>query len=114
MTTKVTTTGRDVVLVEDAGSPVRLGTPALLLDVALPEGGEVTTSVAAGFQGFADVLDGRAGFGANQRRAGPAPLVLLGPGEAFQVSDAAPGTRLLLLTGQPYGEIPVFNGPFVD
>jgi quercetin 2,3-dioxygenase len=56
----------------------------------------------------------RGTFGANQRPAGPAQLVLLGPGEDFAVTDAAPGTRFLLMTGQPYGEVPVFNGPFVD
>ena len=96
------------------GSPVRLGTPALILDIELPEGGQVTTPVPAGFQGFAYVLEGEAAFGANRRRARPAQLVLLGPGEEFAVSDAAPGTRFLLMTGQPYGEVPIFNGPFVD
>jgi len=96
------------------GSPVRLGTPALILDVELPTGGHVTTSVPPGFQGFAYVLEGEAAFGANRRRARPAQLVLLGPGEEFAVTDAAPGTRFLLMTGQPYGEVPVFNGPFVD
>jgi quercetin 2,3-dioxygenase len=96
------------------GSPVRLGTPALILDVELPTGGQVTTWVPPGFQGFAYVLDGEAVFGANRRRATPPQLVLLGPGEEFAVSDAAPGTRFLLMTGQPYGEVPLFNGPFVD
>src|SRR6266540_2806594 len=96
------------------GSPVRLGTPALILDVALPTGGQITTPVPAGFQGFAYVLDGEAAFGANRRPARPAQLVVLGPGAEFAVTDAAPGTRFLLMTGQPYGEVPVFNGPFVD
>jgi len=66
------------------------------------------------FQGFAYVLDGEAAFGVNQRPARPPQLVLLGPGEEFTVTDAAPGTRFLLMAGQPYGEAPVFNGPFVD
>src|SRR5437879_3025904 len=68
----------------------------------------------AGFQGFAYVLEGEASFGSNRRRAKPAQLVLLGSGERFTVTDAAPRTRYLLMTGQPYGEEPVFNGPFVD
>jgi redox-sensitive bicupin YhaK (pirin superfamily) len=96
------------------GSPVQLGTPALILDVELPAGGQVTTPVPSGFQGFAYVLEGEAAFGANRRRARPAQLVLLGPGEEFAVTDAVPGTRYLLMAGQPYGEVPVFNGPFVD
>jgi redox-sensitive bicupin YhaK (pirin superfamily) len=96
------------------GSPIRLGTPALILDVELPDGGGVTTSVPPEFQGFAYVLEGEAAFGANGRRAKPPQLVLLGPGEGFTVTDASPGTRYLLMAGQPYGEVPVFNGPFVD
>ena len=96
------------------GSPVQLGTPALILDVELPEGGQVTTPVPPEFQGFVYMLEGEGTFGANARRARPAQLVLLGPGEGFTVTDAAPGTRYLLMAGQPYGEEPVFNGPFVD
>ena len=96
------------------GSPVRLGTPALILDIELPDGGQVTTPLPAGFQGFAYVLEGQAAFGANRRQARPAQLVLLGPGEEFAVTDANPGTRFLLMTGQPYGELPMFNGPYVD
>jgi redox-sensitive bicupin YhaK (pirin superfamily) len=38
----------------------------------------------------------------------------MGPGNEFTVTDAAPGTRFLLMSGQPYGEVPVFNGPYVD
>jgi quercetin 2,3-dioxygenase len=96
------------------GSPVKLGTPALILDVELPEGGQVTTPVPSGFQGFAYLLEGEGSFGANRRSAKPPQLVLLGPGDEFTVTDAAPGTRYLLMAGQPYGEMPVFNGPFVD
>lgn len=96
------------------GSPVQLGTPALILDIELPDGGRVTTPVPPGFQGFAYLLEGEGAFGANLRTARPPQLVLLGPGETFTVTDAAPGTRFLLMAGQPYGETPVFNGPYVD
>jgi redox-sensitive bicupin YhaK (pirin superfamily) len=96
------------------GSPVHLGTPALILDIELPEGGQLTTPVPPGFQGFAYVLEGEGAFGANLRPARPPQLVLLGPGDAFTVTDAAPGTRFLLMAARPYGETPLFNGPFVD
>jgi hypothetical protein len=96
------------------GSPVPLGTPALILDIELPTGGETTTRVPPEFQGFAYVLEGEAAFGANRRRAKPRQLVLLGRGQEFSVTDASPGTRYLLMTGRPYGETPVFNGPYVD
>src|SRR5438067_9588539 len=96
------------------GSPVHLGTPALVLDVELPHGGQVTTPVPPEFQGFAYVLEGEGAFGANLRPARPPQLVLLGPGEEFTVTDAARGTRFMVMTGQPYGETPVFNGPYVE
>ena len=99
---------------ESAKLPVQLGTQALILDVELPEGGQITTPMPSEFHGFAYVLDGEAAFGANLRRARPPQLVLLGPGEEFRVTDAAPGTRFMLMAGEPYGEDPVFNGPFVD
>ena len=96
------------------GSPVQLGTPALVLDVELPHGGQVTTPVPPEFQGFAYMLNGEAAFGANLLEARPPQLVVLGPGEELTVTDAAPGTRFMLMAGKPYGEAPVFNGPFVD
>jgi len=96
------------------GSPVHLGTPAVILDVELPQGGKFTTPVPPGFQGFAYLLEGEGAFGANRHRARPPQLVLLGPGERFTVADTTPGTRFMLMAGQPYGEVPVFNGPYVD
>jgi quercetin 2,3-dioxygenase len=96
------------------GSPIELGTPALILDIALRDGGAVTTAVPAEFHGFAYMLDGEATFGANARPARPPQLILLGPGEELQVTDAAPGTRFMLFAGTPYGETPLFRGPFVD
>lgn len=96
------------------GSSVRLGTPGLVLDVELPDGGQVTTPVPREFQAFAYMLDGAATFGANHRQASPPQLVLLGPGGELAVTNAAPGTRFLLMAGEPYRETPVFNGPFVD
>jgi redox-sensitive bicupin YhaK (pirin superfamily) len=60
------------------------------------------------------VLDGAALFGANRRAAGPPQLVVLGEGDRLEVTGATPGTRFLLMAGEPYGETPIFNGPFVD
>jgi redox-sensitive bicupin YhaK (pirin superfamily) len=96
------------------GSPVELGTPALIVDVELPTGGQVTIPVPAELQGFAYLLEGGGTFGANGRRAKPPQLVVLGPGEEFTVTGAVPGTRYLLMAGKPYGEVPIFNGPYVD
>src|SRR5438094_3964139 len=79
------------------GSPIRLGTPAIVYDVELPTGGSVTTPVPPEFQGFAYVLDGEASFGVNERSARPPQLVVLGPGDKLSVTEAAPGTRFMLM-----------------
>jgi quercetin 2,3-dioxygenase len=96
------------------GSPIELGTPGLILDVELARGGRTEHQVPAGFQGFAYLLDGAGSFGANRAPAEAGQLALLGPGESFAVEDALAGTRYLLMAGKPYGEVPRFNGPFVD
>jgi redox-sensitive bicupin YhaK (pirin superfamily) len=96
------------------GSPVELGTPGLVLDVQLPRGGAFSTAVPSGFNGFAHMLEGEATFGANRRRARRSQIAVLGPGDALAVEDARPGTRFVLMAGKPYGETPVYNGPYVD
>jgi redox-sensitive bicupin YhaK (pirin superfamily) len=60
------------------------------------------------------LLEGKASFGANRQRASRSQIAVLGPGAALSVDEADPGTRFVLMAGQPYGETPVFNGPFVD
>lgn len=96
------------------GSPIELGTPGLILDVELPRGGDFSTSIPSDFNGFVYMLEGEASFGANARRAGRSQTAVLGPGGTLTVVDAAPGTRFMLMTGRPYGEAPIYNGPYVD
>jgi redox-sensitive bicupin YhaK (pirin superfamily) len=96
------------------GSPIELGTPGVVFDVELTNGGAVTIAVPRAFQGFAYLLEGGAAFGPDGPHARPPQLVLLGPGDELAVTDASPGTRLLLMAGEPYGEAPLFNGPYVD
>ena len=106
--------GATVRVLVGEGSPVELGTPGLILDVELPEGGGFTSPVPSGFNAFVYMLEGEAGVGANRRRASRSQIAVLGPGTALTVEDADPGTRFVLMAGQPYGETPLFNGPFVD
>jgi redox-sensitive bicupin YhaK (pirin superfamily) len=96
------------------GSPVELGTPGLILDVELPKGGAFSASVPSDFNGFVYMLEGEASLGADRRRARRAQIAVLGPGRALTVADAEPGTRFLLMAGKPYGETPIYNGPYVD
>jgi redox-sensitive bicupin YhaK (pirin superfamily) len=96
------------------GSPVELGTPGLILDVELPRGGAFSTPIPPDFNGFVYMLEGEASFGANARRASRSQTAVLGPGRALSVVDAQPGTRFMVMTGKPYGEAPIYNGPYVD
>jgi redox-sensitive bicupin YhaK (pirin superfamily) len=96
------------------GSPIELGTPGLILDVELPKGGAFSSPIPSDFNGFVYILEGEAGFGANRRRASRSQIAVLGHGREVTAVDAEPGTRFLLMAGRPYGETPVFNGPYVD
>jgi redox-sensitive bicupin YhaK (pirin superfamily) len=96
------------------GSPVELGTPGLILDVELPTGGDFTAPIPADFNAFAYLLEGEATFGANRRRASRSQIAVMGPGNEVTVADAQPGTRFMLMAGKPYGEMPIYNGPYVD
>ena len=96
------------------GSPVELGTPALILDVEMPNGGSFVSRIAPDFNAFVWMLEGEAAFGANRRHARRSQIALLGPGAELTVSDAESGTRFMLMAGTPYGERPIFNGPYVD
>jgi redox-sensitive bicupin YhaK (pirin superfamily) len=96
------------------GSPVELGTQGLILDVQLPKGGTVSIPVQAGFNGFVHMLEGEASFGANRLRAKRGQIAVLGPGGALAVEAAQAGTRFVLMAGKPYGERPIYNGPYVD
>jgi redox-sensitive bicupin YhaK (pirin superfamily) len=96
------------------GSPVELGTAGLILDVELPNGGSVSSPVPSDFNGFVYMLEGEANLGANRRRASRSQIAVLGPGSALAVEQAQPGTRFMLMAGKPYGETPVYNGPYVD
>jgi redox-sensitive bicupin YhaK (pirin superfamily) len=96
------------------GSPVELGTPGLILDVELPNGGSFSTPVPAGFNGLVYLIEGAAEFGANQLRASRSQIAVLGPGGALSMASASPGTRFMLMAGKSYGETPIYNGPYVD
>lgn len=39
---------------------------------------------------------------------------VLGQGNAVSVMAAEPGTRFMLMAAKPYGESPIFNGPYVN
>ena len=80
----------------------------------MKRGGVAASLVPAGFNGFAYMLDGEASLGANRRPVRRSQIAVLGPGGALAVEEAQPGTRFMLMAGKPYGETPIYNGPYVD
>jgi quercetin 2,3-dioxygenase len=96
------------------GAAVELGTPALILDVELEDGGAFSQAIEPEFNAFVWMLDGVAEIGANGRRAVRSEIAVLGPGGALTVTRSQPGTRFMLMAGKPYGEEPIYNGPYVD
>jgi quercetin 2,3-dioxygenase len=96
------------------GSPVELGTPGLILDVELSGGGSFETPIPDGFNAFVWMLEGQASIGDDGRTARRSQIAVLGPGDGLSLRDAMPGTRFMLMAGKPFGETPIYNGPYVD
>ena len=86
----------------------------MILDVELPEGGSFDAPIPSEFNAFVWMLEGEASVGANGRNASRSQIAVLGPGGGLSVTNAAAGTRFMLMAGKPYGEDPVYNGPYVD
>lgn len=86
------------------GSPIELGTPGLILDAGLPDGGAFRTPVPSEFNGFVYLLEGQADIGANRVRASRSQIAVLGPGGSLSVVNAKLGTRFMVMAGKPYGD----------
>src|SRR5207244_4516434 len=96
------------------GSPTRLHTPALFLDVTVDPKSSYEWEIPAGFQGYAYVLEGKGKFGTEGKEAGEGQIAVLGEGERFHASTGASSLRFLLAAGQPHREPIRWSGPFVD
>jgi redox-sensitive bicupin YhaK (pirin superfamily) len=60
------------------------------------------------------MLYGEASFVSHRSRARRGQIAIFGPGGRLAVDEAQPGTRFMLMAGKPYGETPIYNGPYVD
>jgi len=96
------------------GAAVELGTPALILDVELADGGDFSHAIDPEFNAFIWMLEGEAEIGGSGRHARRSEIAVLGPGGALTMTRSRPGTRFMLMAGKPYGEAPIYNGPYVD
>jgi signal transduction histidine kinase len=101
-------------LVRAPHSPMNVEHAGLILDVELPEGGTFDTPIPTEFNAFVWMLEGEASVGAGGRTARRSQIAVLGPGGGLRVTSAVSGTRFMLMAGKPYGEDPIYNGPYVD
>ncbi len=93
------------------GSPLRLNTPVVYLDVKLDAGGELEQAIPAGYRGFVYVIQGSCEVNGEAVEQGSA--VFMEDITAVNVSSDS-SSRLMLCFGQPHGE-PIFqHGPYVD
>ncbi len=99
-------------------SPIKINRPMVYDDVTMVEGARYNESLPADYQGFAYVMSGAGSFTRSNRTeiAAKGDLLLFSPdpnGWSIQV-EASEGLRFVMIAGLPIGEIPRYNGPFVD
>ena len=70
--------------------------------------------IPADFDALVWMLEGEAAIGSNGRRARRSQIAVLGSGAVLPVADGTPGTSFMLMAAKPYGERPMYNGPYVD
>jgi redox-sensitive bicupin YhaK (pirin superfamily) len=96
------------------GSPTRLHTPALMLDVSVQPGGEFEWDIPRAYQGYAYLLRGEGNFGAEGAPVKATEIAVLGEGERLKVKAGSQGMRFFLAAGQPHNEPIHWTGPYVD
>lgn len=93
------------------GSPLRLNTPVVYLDVQLDAGGEMEEPVQTGYRGLVYVIAGSCEVNGQPLEQGSA--VFMADITSVNVSSRSP-CRLMLCFGLPHGEPIHQHGPFVD
>ena len=87
--------------------------PMMFLDVSVKQGGELTQSVPADYNGFIYVFRGEGSFG-DGAKAKEGQFFPLGKGDKITAKGVAPqGVRFLLIAGVPLNEPVARYGPFV-
>jgi redox-sensitive bicupin YhaK (pirin superfamily) len=100
-------------------SPVRIRRPMCYQDVEIVNGVEHRFNIAPGQQGFIYVLSGEGWLGEERLPAAKGDLFQWTPASEAAVvpavgANGAEAFRLVFVAGEPIGERPIFNGPFVD
>lgn len=98
------------------GSPITLRRPMVYSDYAAEKGTSFSTILPKGYQGFIYVISGEGTFTESQVAAEEGELLLfeqaMGNEEISVKADD--NLRFVLVAGEPIGETPRYNGPFVD
>lgn len=91
--------------------------PVTMVEINLQPGATVTQDLPGDYNGFMYVLEGKGQFGKSKTEAEKGHVLLLGKGEAGQISEvtitARESLRVLLYAGKPLNEPIVARGPFV-
>ena len=93
------------------GSPTKLLTPAMYLDVSLKAGGLFQKEVPENFRGFVYVLEGKLSL--NQELVDQGNAAFFEHGTLLSLLAKEP-SRLIICFGTPHGEPIVQRGPYVD
>jgi len=88
-------------------------TPITYLDVALDDGAEVVLDIPAAQNAFVFVFGGALAIGSLARPASDGDMALVTAGDALALKATAPGTRALVIAGEPLREPVARYGPFV-
>jgi hypothetical protein len=87
--------------------------PITYLDLALDRDAQLSLEVPETQSAFVYVFGGALQVGAERRMAGDGDLAMLSRGDVVTLRATEPGTRALLLAGQPLREPVARYGPFV-
>jgi redox-sensitive bicupin YhaK (pirin superfamily) len=97
------------------GSPIKIRTPMVYLEVSVQPGGHFEWDIPAEHQGFAYVLEGAGWFGADDAQAAEGQVAVFGQGSGIQIHNEGKETLVFMLAaGHPHREPVIWNGPFVD
>ena len=96
------------------GSPTRLHTPSLMLDVKVQPNGDFEWAIPEAYQGYAYLMKGEGKFGSDGTEVEATQIAVFGDGELLKVKAGSQGLHFFLAAGQPHGEPIRWRGPFVD
>ena len=97
------------------GSPIKMLTPILYLEVTVQAGARFHWEIPADHQGFAYVLEGSGFFGSDDAQVAEGQVAIFGEGSGLEVKNSSPKPLVFVMAaGKPHREPVIWNGPYVD